>query len=183
MNITYRAWIFAKDKHKGQLDDEGKDYFDTHPVQVHKILMQITQDKEILCVGLLHDTLEDTETTYDELVENFGENIAQMVYMVTHDGQKDQHGYYFPRLNPTKHNYTELLKNAILVKLADRLSNVSRMDGWAVPRRAQYLVKTIFWKTKGKVNKDDPCGECNGENEFVDGIPLCAMACPLGVQK
>lgn len=133
-----KAMLFASKKHKGQLDDSGKDYFKAHCLQVYKILMTITKDENILCAGLLHDTLEDTKTTYNELVETFGNDIADLVMEVTHEGTKHK-GYYFPRLKTQR---------GIMLKFADRLSNISRMDCWSEERKKQYLNKSKFWKNE-----------------------------------
>ena len=56
---------------------------------------------------------------------------------VTHEGERDAYGYYFPRLET---------QEAILLKLLDRASNISRMNAWDDDRKAQYLKKTKFWK-------------------------------------
>ena len=132
---------FASEKHKDQKDDIGKPYFDTHILQVVSILEKVTQDPYILAAGFLHDTIEDTNTTYDELVENFGKRVADLVMEVTHDGKKDEIGYYFPRLKS---------KDAILIKFADRLSNLSRMEAWDIARQEHYLKKSKFWKSNPK---------------------------------
>ena len=142
--ITLEMWDslaeaghFAKEKHKDQKDDNGKDYFDSHLVQVFSILESADCDEDILMAGLLHDTLEDTDTTYEELKEKFGERVANLVHEVTHEGKPDRYGYYFPRLKS---------RDAVLIKLADRMSNLLRMDCWDQKRQAQYLKKTKFWR-------------------------------------
>ncbi len=137
--LAWRAAVFAKIKHLGQLDDCGKDYFESHVVQVHNIVLQVTDDPEILAACYLHDTIEDTKTTYEELKENFGVRIADLVNEVTHEGEKDQKGFYFPRLKS---------KDAMLIKFADRLSNLSRMGSWGENRRDHYLKKSKFWKSE-----------------------------------
>ncbi len=139
MKDLYDAYLFGKEKHKGQTDDDGNDYFEAHCIVVKDILGNITGDYEILKAGLLHDTLEDTDTTYNELKENFGKKVADLVFEVTQEGKKDQHGYYFPRLQS---------KDAILIKFADRLSNLSRMSSWDIKRQHQYLSKSKFWKSE-----------------------------------
>lgn len=131
------AYEFAYIKHKGQLDDNGKSYFDSHIIQVVDILYKVTKDKNILATALLHDTLEDTDTTLKELEKEFGKRIAGLVYELTHEGKKDHYGYYFPRLKSQK---------AILIKFADRLSNLSRMEAWDDKRRKHYLKISKFWK-------------------------------------
>jgi GTP pyrophosphokinase len=133
------ALLFASNKHEGQKDDSGHDYFQAHCMQVYHILSLVTGDKNILCAGLLHDTLEDTKTTYEELERKFGKDIADLVNEVTHEGKKDSVGYTFPRLKT---------KRGILLKFADRLSNLSRMDCWDEKRRQQYLEKSKFWKSE-----------------------------------
>ncbi len=137
MNLVDKAYDFAKEKHRDQLDDIGKSYFEAHVCQVAKILHCITDDEDILAAGLLHDTLEDTQTTYEELVITFGIRVADLVMEVSHEGKKDEVGYYFPRLKT---------RDAILIKFADRLSNLSRMEAWTPGRQKQYLKKSQFWK-------------------------------------
>lgn len=138
MTDVYKAYLFGKMKHKNQKDDLGQDYFQSHCVKVKDLLMIITKNPNILVAGLLHDTLEDTNTTYDELVENFGKEIADLVNKVTHEGKKDKNGFYFPRLKS---------KDAILIKFADRLSNLSRMTAWNKKRQEHYLERSKFWKS------------------------------------
>jgi (p)ppGpp synthase/HD superfamily hydrolase len=137
--LTFKAKIFAKHKHMGQKDDCGKDYFDGHIQQVYALVLQLTDDENILCAALLHDTIEDTDTTYKELVENFNVKIADLVMEVTHEGQKDSKGFYFPRLKS---------RDAILIKFADRLSNLCRMESWSKDRQEHYLKKSKFWKSE-----------------------------------
>ena len=131
------AFQFAKEKHEGQLDDSNNDYFEEHVKVVGIAVQNFTDDEEIICAAYLHDTIEDTDTTYDELVKEFSKRVADLVMEVTHEGCKDGYGYFFPRLKS---------KEAILIKLIDRASNISRMDCWGVKRKQQYLNKTKFWK-------------------------------------
>ena len=132
-----KARLFSIRKHIDQKDDCGKDYFEAHVQQVANIMMTVTKDADMICAAYLHDTIEDTATTYDELVSEFNQRTADLVMEVTHDGTNDNFGYYFPRLHT---------KCGIALKLADRLSNVSRMQSWDVSRQEHYLQKTKFWK-------------------------------------
>lgn len=131
-----KAMRFALKKHEKQTDDDGLPYF-AHVYQVANLVEHVTNDVELKVAALLHDTIEDTDTTHQELVENFGQRVADLVMELTHEGQKDSYGFYFPRLKS---------RDAILIKLADRMSNISRMDSWDDDRKAQYLRKTKFWK-------------------------------------
>lgn len=137
MNIIKEARTQAEIAHKGQLDDSGKDYFSSHIVRVARAVSLFTKDDEIIAASYLHDTIEDTDLTYEDLVNLFNKRVADLVMEVTHEGQKDEYGYYFPRLKS---------KEAILIKLCDRASNISRMEPWSEERRAHYLKKTMFWK-------------------------------------
>jgi (p)ppGpp synthase/HD superfamily hydrolase len=143
-DFILKANNFAISKHLGQKDDEGKDYYLHHLVPVQTMIFMLTQDAEVISAAVLHDVLEDTETTYDELVENFGKRVADLVHEVTHEGKKDGYGFYFPRLHS---------KEAILIKLIDRANNISRMDSWDIARREHYLKRTKFWKD-GKDRKN-----------------------------
>ena len=141
--LVDKALEFASEQHKGQLDDQGRPYFFAHIVQVYGILIDVSDDAEILCAGLLHDILEDTDTTFDELSTLFTPNIAEIVKMVTHSPK----GKFFPHLKPTK-EYNQLFHKAVLVKFADRLSNLSRMESWSHKKRSEYINSSQFWKTE-----------------------------------
>ena len=130
-----KALEFAAEKHKGQLDDQGRPYFFAHIVQVHSILRDVTDDEEVLCAGILHDTIEDTETTYEEVLHEFNREIADLVLELTFKGDKET-GRYFPVLKSRK---------AIMVKFADRLSNLSRMRDWPGDWQEDYLRQSCFW--------------------------------------
>ena len=82
--------------------------------------------------------IEDTETEYGEIAIKFNEDIADLVMEVTHEGNKDT-GYYFPRLKT---------KRGIILKFADRLSNLSRMECWDEERQQHYLKRSKFWKNE-----------------------------------
>jgi (p)ppGpp synthase/HD superfamily hydrolase len=84
----------ASERHKGQLDDHGRPYFFAHIVQVHSILKVVTDDSEILCAGILHEMLEDTDTTFEDLVREFNKLIADLVLELTQRGDGDS-GYCF----------------------------------------------------------------------------------------
>ena len=133
-----KALEFASIKHEGQLDDQGRQYFFAHIIQVYSLLKDITDNEEIICAGILHDILEDTETTYDELIKEFNKEIADLVLELTFQGTRET-GRHFPLLHSHK---------AIIVKFADRLSNLVRMVDWPGDWQEGYLKNSIFWKTE-----------------------------------
>ena len=140
--LVDKALEFASERHKGQLDDQGRPYFFAHIVQVYGILIDVSDDTEVLCAGLLHDILEDTETTYEELRKLFTPNIAEIVKIVTHS----EEGKFFLDLKTTE-VYNLLFHKAVLVKFADRLSNLSRMESWSDEKRNDYINSSKFWET------------------------------------
>jgi (p)ppGpp synthase/HD superfamily hydrolase len=150
--ILKDAFDFARDRHAWMKDDSGKDYFDSHLLGTVDILKRLGASDILLSAAVLHDTLEDTETTLDELENKFGKRVAKLVLMVTHAGSKDA-GHYFPNLKAgTLTNgwvaSREDYRDAVLIKFADRLSNLSRMDCWDDKRVDAYLKKSKFWSNE-----------------------------------
>ena len=133
-----KALEYASRKHKGQTDDSGRPYFFAHVIQVYNILMDVTDDEEIICAGILHDIIEDTDTTYEDLVHEFTKEIADIVYEVTHEGDSYD-TFFFPRLSSRK---------AFMVQFADRLSNMSRMVDWPGDVQQGFLDESVYWKTE-----------------------------------
>lgn len=144
-NRESRAYYFAKAAHGFQLDDDGRNYFQAHVLHVVSILKAAGCEEDIIIAGYLHDTIEDCGITYKGLRELFGERVADLVNEVTHEGKKDQHGYYFPRLHS---------RDGIVLKLADRMSNLLRFDSWDKKRQQHYLKKTKFWKATKNDTKE-----------------------------
>ena len=145
IHLEEKALEFASIKHEGQLDDQDRPYFFAHIIQVYGLLKDVTDDEEILCAGILHDTLEDTDTTYEELVHEFTKEIADLVLELTFEGNSEI-GRYFPKLHSHK---------AIVVKFADRLSNLVRMVDWPGDWQEGYLENSVFWPIEPK-KKPDP---------------------------
>lgn len=133
-----KAKMFAFKKHEGQTYDDGKPFI-VHPEAVAEIISLVApNDENLIAAAWLHDTIEDTATTHEELMREFNKDIADLVSEVTHRGEKDHYGYYFPNLKTQR---------GIMLKFADRLSNISHMDIWDEARQRHYLKKSRFWKT------------------------------------
>lgn len=79
MNIVEKAIIFAAKAHKGQTRKASSIPYITHPFAVGMLLQKANCSDEVIAAGILHDTVEDTETTYDDLIEQFGIHIANLV--------------------------------------------------------------------------------------------------------
>jgi len=140
-----KAIVFGAKAHDGQLDDAGKDYFMTHCWQVYEIVKVLyPEDFALQTAALLHDTLEDTDITYEVLLEEFGGDVADLVHEVTHERRADDTGWYFPRLHSIR---------GIVLKFADRASNLSRMERvWDEARVQKYIKKSTFWQSEEQIN-------------------------------
>ncbi len=120
-----KAYDFAKEKHGDQLRRSGEPYI-IHPVQVAYTLAELGLDESTISAALLHDVVEDTEVTRDELAKTFSEEIAEMVDGVTKLGQLS----YTSKEEQQVENYRKMFLamgkdiRVILIKLADRLHNM-----------------------------------------------------------
>ncbi len=150
--LLLTAIDFAARKHKDQRrKDVGASPYINHPVYVARLIADIAnvKDAEILAAAILHDTLEDTDTSVEELVRLFGERVCKMVQEVTDDKQLPKHDRKQLQIEHAAH----LTKGAAFVKLADKISNVedvthSPPSNWSTDRRRKY----IDWAAKVVAN-------------------------------
>ena len=124
--LVLKAYNFANSQHDGQLRKSGEPYI-IHPLQVAYILSTIGMDASTICAALLHDVVEDTEITHEDLVKEFGEEIAEMVAGVTKLSKLPE---YATMEEKQVENYRKMFLamgkdiRVILIKLADRLHNM-----------------------------------------------------------
>ena len=123
--LIMKAFNFAKEKHINQKRSSGQPYI-IHPLNVAYILAEIGLDDSTLCAALLHDVVEDTEVTHDDLVRVFGEEIAQMVDGVTKLGNIQFATVEENQVENYRRMFLAMGKDirVILIKLADRLHNM-----------------------------------------------------------
>ena len=127
-----QAFVFACEHHADQRRKSGEDFI-VHPVGVAKICAGMRLDTETLCAALLHDTVEDTSASLDEVREAFGDEIAGLV-----DGVTKLTGITFQSRDEAQaENYRKMMVamatdiRVILIKLADRLHNMRTLDAMA----------------------------------------------------
>lgn len=125
LEIIIKAYDFAKAAHEGQLRDSGEPFFN-HPFEVALILADLELDLDTVAAGLLHDVIEDTDVTPEELEQEFGSHIFALVDGVT----KLEKLPFKNRLEREAENLRKMIFamakdiRVILIKLADRLHNM-----------------------------------------------------------
>ena len=125
LSVIERAYEFAVNAHKSQLRHSGDPYI-SHPIEVAKILANLKLDTSTVTTGLLHDTLEDTDASREELESHFGTEVANLVEGVTKLSKIDT----FTDNKLQAENFRKLILamskdiRVLLVKLADRLHNM-----------------------------------------------------------
>lgn len=139
-----RAYIFADNKHKGQKRLTNEEYI-THPLNVAIILTSIKADKETIIAVLLHDTLEDTETTKEEIKEEFGEEVLKLV-----DGVTKINSLNISTENDYLTSYYKKIivgmscdVRVIIIKLADRLHNMRTLSVKPLSKQKQKAKETL----------------------------------------
>jgi guanosine-3',5'-bis(diphosphate) 3'-pyrophosphohydrolase len=141
--LILRAIAFAAHKHREQRrkDKDASPYIN-HPIQLATVLWEEggVTDPQVIAAALLHDTLEDTETTWQELRGEFGREIADVVLEVTDTKWISKQARKRLQVSRAKHS-SDMAK---LVKLADKICNVRDVAAhppanWPVERRRQYF--------------------------------------------
>jgi guanosine-3',5'-bis(diphosphate) 3'-pyrophosphohydrolase len=142
METVLRAAAFAAEKHRNQRrkDEEASPYIN-HPIQVAHVLVQAdVEDPAVLAAALLHDSIEDTNTSFEELEIVFGYEIANIVAECTDDKKLSKS----ERKQAQIDHAAKISRKAKLVKLADKIANVNDMNdappaGWSLERKREYF--------------------------------------------
>jgi GTP diphosphokinase / guanosine-3',5'-bis(diphosphate) 3'-diphosphatase len=142
IEMVLRAAAFAAEKHSKQRrkDEEASPYIN-HPIQLAYILVQAgIEDPLVLAGALLHDTIEDTNTTLEELQIVFGYEIAGIVAECSDDKRLTKLERKQAQIDHAAH----ISKRARLVKIADKIANVNDINdappaGWSLERKREYF--------------------------------------------
>ncbi len=129
INQIKKAYDYAKDLHEGQFRQSGEPYI-IHPLNVAYILAEMHADTDTICAGLLHDTLEDTNITKGEIIEEFNVNVASLVDGVTKISKMNFSSKQDQNLANTRKIITGITEDVriIIIKLADRLHNMRTLE-------------------------------------------------------
>lgn len=125
VEIVTKAYEYAKELHNGQMRQSGEPYI-SHPLNVAYILTEMHADRDTICAGLLHDTLEDTNITKEDIAHDFNQNVANLVDGVTKLAKMNFSSKQAQNYANTRKIITGITEDVriIIIKLADRLHNM-----------------------------------------------------------
>jgi GTP pyrophosphokinase len=163
LELIEKSFKMAKDAHKGQKRESGTPYF-THPIEVCRILMGLGADSATICAALLHDVVEDTKITVEQIKKEIGSEIANLVEGLT-NLEKFRFG---SREEYSNENIRKVLLasskdiRVILIKLADRLHNMRTLKYLSLEKQKENAKTTLdifaplaeklgLWAIKGEL--------------------------------
>ena len=145
LSMVEKAYYAAKAAHEGQVRKSGEPYI-IHPVNVALILAELELDKESIIAGLLHDVVEDTVMTHEDVAREFGQEVADLVEGVTKVTQID---WGMDKEDVQAENLRKMFMamandiRVILVKLADRLHNMRTSAYWSPETQKRKAKETL----------------------------------------
>jgi len=142
--LVKRAYEFAKIAHEGQARESGEPYI-SHPVSVAKIVSDLGMDPPTICGALLHDVVEDTNTTIETMREEFGPEIALIVDGLTKIEALEKEDVKFSEIETIRKMIFAMAQDirVVIVKLADRLHNMRTLDALKTEKQKQKSRQTM----------------------------------------
>ncbi len=143
-NLIKKAYECCVNAHKGQLRSSKEEFY-LHPYNVAKIIVTLGMDSESIAAALLHDTVEDTEITLEDITKQFGKEVAYIVDGVTKLGKIT----YTTKEQQQAENLRKMLMamaediRVIIIKLADRLHNMRTIDAMSDYKQLEKSVETL----------------------------------------
>jgi len=152
--LIEKARTFATQKHTHQKRKFNGEPYVNHCIRVSQTVSEFTDNTTLIVAALLHDTLEDTDTTFEELSSEFGIDVATIVFHLTNNSEimavKGKTAYLADKI-------PSLTKDELLIKLADRLDNLTDLrwdDKWSSGYASQ--TKTVFFDSLGVEGLQQP---------------------------
>ncbi|HHY38246.1 MAG TPA: bifunctional (p)ppGpp synthetase/guanosine-3',5'-bis(diphosphate) 3'-pyrophosphohydrolase [Clostridia bacterium] len=143
-DLVRKAFAFAQKAHEGQFRDSGDEYIQ-HPLAVAGILAELELDTVTVAAGLLHDVVEDTETTISDIERVFGSEMAVLVDGVTKLGKLEYRSREEEQAENLRKMFLAMAKDirVIIIKLADRLHNMRTLEHLNHSRRMDIANETL----------------------------------------
>ena len=147
LDVIKKAYVYSAKLHQGQLRNSGEPYL-VHPLEVAGVLAELKLDEASIVTGLLHDTIEDTLATLEELTELFGSEIAQLVDGVT-KLSKFSASASLSQEEKQAENFRKMIIamaqdiRVILVKLADRTHNMRTLEHMKEEKQRRIAQETL----------------------------------------
>ena len=184
-NLIMKAFNFAEKAHEGQKRESGEPYF-THPCYVSEILVDLKMDASTIVAALLHDVLEDTPVTEDEMRKEFGEEVLSLVNGVTKLDKIKFKSKEEEQAENLRKMFFAMAKDirVLIIKLADRLHNMRSLASLNETRRLNMARETleIYCPLAGrlgisqiKVELDDLCMKYLYPEDYENLVRLVAQ--------
>jgi len=143
-DLLRRAYLFSAREHRGQVRKSGEPYL-IHPLEVANILADLKLDPICVATGLLHDIVEDTDTSTEMIDEYFGSEIAHLVEGVTKISKLDNSSYEERQALNMRKMLLAMVDDVrvVLVKLADRLHNMRTLEFLPLEKRRRIAQETL----------------------------------------
>lgn len=144
VGLIEKAYLFSEKAHEGQLRRSGEPYI-SHPLNVAAILADLRLDVDTIMTGLLHDTVEDTHASLDEIKKEFGETVSYLVDGVTKIGQMNFRNSFDKQGENIRKMIVAMGKDVrvVLVKLADRLHNMRTLNHMPYEKQSRIAQETL----------------------------------------
>lgn len=144
LKLLIKAYNYASSAHENQYRKSGEKYI-IHPVEVAKILAELELDVDTIAAGLLHDVIEDTEVTFEEIEREFSKDIAILTDGVTKLGKLEYRSKEETQAENMRKMFLAMGKDirVILIKLADRLHNMRTMKHMSEEKAIEKSLETI----------------------------------------
>ncbi|MEM7403061.1 MAG: bifunctional (p)ppGpp synthetase/guanosine-3',5'-bis(diphosphate) 3'-pyrophosphohydrolase [Myxococcota bacterium] len=141
-DLIRRAFVYASKCHEGQMRKSGEPYFN-HPMAVAHILAHMQLDEASICTGLLHDTVEDTSATLEEVEKLFGADVAQLVDGVTKLSKVKFHSSEEKQAENFRKMLVAMSRDirVLLVKLVDRLHNMRTLQHHQDQNKQEFIAR------------------------------------------
>ena len=183
MPLLQKAMEFAAGKHEGQVRKGTTIPYFTHVMEAMEIVSRMTEDEEVRAAAVLHDTLEDTNTTREELEKNFGKRVADLVAAESEDKMRDrpETDTWMDRKTKTIEHLEKADTEIKMIALGDKLSNVRAMtrdyerigeELWKKFNNSNAIYQGMYYGLLANVFGADE--KIAGTPEYREYVELCA---------